>query len=49
MLLQETLLLKLLTYDQYTNKVRAQKFVTMRGRLFLVGIECDCMANQRPK
>lgn len=37
------------TYDQYTNKVRAEKFVTMRGRVYLVGIECDCMANQRPK
>jgi hypothetical protein len=37
------------TYDQYTNKVRAQKYITVRGRLYLVGIECDCMANRRPK
>lgn len=37
------------TYDRYTNKVRAEKFVTVRGRVYLVGIECDCMANKRPK
>jgi hypothetical protein len=37
------------TYDQYTNKVRAKKFITVRGRVYLVGIECDCMAKQRPK
>jgi hypothetical protein len=35
------------TYDQYTNKVRAKKFITLGGRVYLVGIECDCMANQR--
>ena len=37
------------TEDQYTNKVRAKKYVTVRGRVYLVGIECDCMANRRPK
>lgn len=37
------------TYDQYTNKVRAQKYFRARGRLYLVGIECDCMANKRSK
>jgi len=37
------------TYDKYTNIIRAQKFVTVAGRQYLVGIECDCMANQRPK
>jgi hypothetical protein len=37
------------TYDEYTNKIRAQKFVTVRGRTYLVGIECDCMTNKRPK
>lgn len=37
------------TYDQYTNKIRAKKFVTVHGRAYLVGIKCDCMANQRPK
>lgn len=37
------------TYDQYTNKVRAKKYVTVRGRVYLVGIECDCMANRRSK
>jgi hypothetical protein len=37
------------TYDQYTNKIRAQNFVTVGGRQYLVGIECDCMANKRPK
>jgi hypothetical protein len=38
-----------LTYDQHTNKVRAKQYVKVRGRLFLVGIECDCMAEKKPK
>ena len=37
------------TYDQYANKVRAEKYVRVRGRTYLVGIECDCMADKRPK
>jgi hypothetical protein len=37
------------TDDQYTNKVRAEKYVRVRGRLYLVGIECDCMADRRSK
>jgi hypothetical protein len=37
------------TDDQYTNKVRAKKYVTLRGRVYLVGIECDSMADRRPK
>ena len=36
-----------LTYDQHTNKVRAKQYVTVRGRLYLVGIECDCMAEKK--
>ena len=34
------------TYDQYTSKVRAKKYLKVRGRAFLVGIECDCVAEK---
>lgn len=37
------------TYDQNTNIVRAKKYVRVRGRIYLVGIECDCMADKKPK
>lgn len=37
------------TYNQYTNKVRAKQYVKVRGRLYLVGIECDCMADKRAR
>jgi hypothetical protein len=37
------------TYDQYTNIVRAKKYVTVGGRSYLVGIECDCMVEKREK
>jgi hypothetical protein len=37
------------TYDEYTNKVRAKKYVTAGGRSYLVGIECDCMVEKREK
>jgi len=37
------------TYDQYTNKVRVKKYVTVRGRSYLVGIECDCMVEKRKR
>jgi hypothetical protein len=37
------------TYDQNTNKVRAEKYFRTRGRLYLVGIEYDCMADKRSK
>ncbi len=37
------------TYDEYTNKVRAKKYVRLRGRNYLLGIECDCMAEKREK
>ena len=37
------------TYDQYTNKVRAQQYLRMRGRMYLVGIECDCMVDKRAR
>ena len=34
------------TYDQYTNKVRAKKYIRIGGRSYLLGIECDCMAKK---
>lgn len=37
------------TYDQYTNKIRAKQYVKVRGRLYVVGIECDCMADGRSR
>jgi hypothetical protein len=37
------------TYDQYTNTIRAKQHVKVRGRMYLVGIECDCMTDRRPK
>jgi hypothetical protein len=37
------------TYDEYTNKVRAKKYVALDGRSYLVGIECDCMVERREK
>jgi hypothetical protein len=30
------------TYDEYTNKLRARKAVTVAGRLYILGIECEC-------
>ena len=35
------------TYDQHTNKIRAKQHVKVRGRMYLVGIECDCMAEKK--
>ena len=37
------------TYDQYTNKIRAKQHVKVLGRMYLVGIECDCMAEKKPR
>ena len=37
------------TYDQYTNKIRAKQHLKVLGRMYLVGIECDCMADRRPR
>jgi hypothetical protein len=37
------------TYNQFTNIVRAKKYVTVRGRSYLVGIECDCMVEKQKK
>jgi hypothetical protein len=37
------------TYDQYTNKIRAKQHVNVRGRMYLVGIECDCMAKKQSR
>jgi uncharacterized membrane protein affecting hemolysin expression len=36
------------TYDQHTNKIRAKQHVKVRGRMYLVGLECDCMAEKKP-
>ena len=30
------------TYDEYTNVIRAKQYVTVRGRSYLVGIQCNC-------
>jgi hypothetical protein len=30
------------TYDKNTDKVRAKKFVKVKGRTYLVGLECEC-------
>jgi hypothetical protein len=35
------------TYDEYTNIVRAKKYFVVRGRTYMVGIQCDCMAAKR--
>jgi hypothetical protein len=35
------------TYDVYTNKVRAKQYLRVRGRNYLIGIECDCMAKHK--
>jgi hypothetical protein len=37
------------TYDEYTNVVRAKKYVNVRGRSYLVGVQCDCMVERREK
>ena len=37
------------TYDQHTNKIRAKQHVNVRGRTYLVGIECDCMTDKKPR
>jgi hypothetical protein len=30
------------TYDPYTNRLRARKFLRVAGRLYLMGLECEC-------
>lgn len=37
------------TFDQYTNKIRAKQHVKVLGRMYLVGIECDCMSDKKPR
>jgi len=37
------------TYDQHTNKIRAKQHVKVLGRMYLVGIECDCMSDKKPR
>jgi hypothetical protein len=36
------------TYDEGTNKVRAKQYVNVRGRSYLIGIECDCARKRIP-
>ena len=36
------------TYDEHTNKLRAKQYVKVRGRMYLVGIECDFMVGNKP-
>lgn len=35
------------TNDEHTNKLRAKQYVKVRGRMYLVGIECNCMAGKK--
>jgi hypothetical protein len=35
------------TLDEYTNHVRVKKWVTVKKRLYLIGLECDFMADKR--
>ena len=37
------------TYDKNTDKVRAKKFIKVRGRTYLVGLECECNAESKTK
>lgn len=37
------------TYDNHTNMIRTKKYVTVRGRIYLVGLECDCAAKRQNK
>jgi hypothetical protein len=37
------------SYDKNTDKVRAKKFIRVRGRTYLVGLECECNAESKTK
>ena len=37
------------TYDQNTDKVRAKKFIQVRGRTFLAGLECESNVETKTK
>ncbi|MCM3874722.1 MAG: hypothetical protein ND895_28850 [Pyrinomonadaceae bacterium] len=37
------------TYNDNLDTVRAKKYVSVAGRLYLVGIECHCKEKQKPK
>jgi hypothetical protein len=37
------------TNDEHTNKLRAKQYVKVSGRMYLVGLECDCMAGKKPE
>jgi hypothetical protein len=36
------------THDEHTNKVRVKRYFKVRGRSYLVGLECDCKASGQP-
>lgn len=36
-------------YNQYTDIVRAKKFLSVAGKSYLVGIECRCKTESKPK
>jgi hypothetical protein len=37
------------TYDEYTNNVRTKQYVSVGGRKYLLGLQCDCLANGKTK
>ncbi|PYS46702.1 MAG: hypothetical protein DMF68_18365 [Acidobacteria bacterium] len=37
------------TYSDGTDTVRAKKYIKVNGRLYLVGIECDCKERNKSK
>jgi hypothetical protein len=38
-----------ITYDENTDKVRAKKFIKVKGRTYLVGLECECNIKAKAK
>ncbi len=36
-------------YDENTNLVRVKQYVKVKGRVYLVGLECDCAAKRQKK
>jgi hypothetical protein len=37
------------TYDEWTNKVRAKQYVKVGRGVYLIGLECDCAAKRKPR
>jgi hypothetical protein len=37
------------TLDEYTNNVRVKQYVRVKGRTYLIGVQCDFMAEKRGK